>query len=235
MGAATAGPRVQLDSYYFLFDRIYLLFYVQFVLMQETIVSNVLDLPGRPEAAMLPHQRLLWLSRGLSVLFTGLIGLSAFWMVASFVAVFFFANHILVGAEGANVSFPAEPAPIGGMIRLSTQPFITRFTGFIDILIGMAPVMFVCWHLRGLFRLYAQGIVFARENAQHLKRLGLWLVVWPIAKFVANMLFQLAGGTDTAWAQMIFVYSFLLGLIVFAIALVMEFGREIEQDRDSFI
>jgi hypothetical protein len=99
----------------------------------------------------------------------------------------------------------------------------------------MVPVILVCWHLRGLFTLYARGIVFARENAAHLKHVGLWLVIWPVAKLAANIVFRLAGGTDKAWAQSIFIYSLILGLIVFAIALVMEFGREIEQEKDSFI
>jgi hypothetical protein len=34
---------------------------------------------------------------------------------------------------------------------------------------------------------------------------------------------------------MIFVYALILGLIVFVIAQVMEFGREIEQEKDSFV
>ncbi len=121
------------------------------------------------------------------------------------------------------------------MVRFSSQPPVTRVVGFMDVVIGMIPVIFVCWHLRGLFALYARGVVFARDNAVHLKRIGLWLVIWPIAKFGANMVFQLAGGTDKAWAQMIFVYSLILGLIVFVIAQVMEFGREIEEERDSFV
>ncbi len=89
--------------------------------------------------------------------------------------------------------------------------------------------------MRGLFGLYAGGIVFARENAAHLKRIGVWLVVYPFAKFAANMLFRLAGGTDKTWFRRRVVDALILGVIVFAIAQVMEFGREIEQDPAEII
>ena len=200
-------------------------------------MSNVLELPTTAPASapLLTPRTLKPLSRGLALLFAVMIGLSVFWVVAAFVVIFFFSNHVLVGAEGANVAFPGVPHDVPGMIRFSSQPFITRLAGFVNICMATAPVVLICWHLRALFKLYARGIVFARENAAHLKRVGLWLVIWPISKFAANAMFQLAGGTDKAWAQMIFVYALILGLIVFVIAQVMEFGHEIEQEKDSFV
>jgi hypothetical protein len=121
------------------------------------------------------------------------------------------------------------------MVRLSDQPPITRLSGIVDVFIVMTPLIFVFWHLRGLFRLYAAGVVFVRENAQHLKRIGVWLIAYPFAKFAANLLFQAAGGADHHWFYMEEVYALGLGIIVVAIAQVMEFGHEIEQEKDSFI
>ena len=201
-------------------------------------MSNVVDLPAAApdaRASILTYRRLVPLSRALSIFFAIMMVFSLLWVAAAFAVIFFYSDHVLVGASGANVAFPGIPKPMPGMIRFSQQPFITHLAGFVDIVVAMIPVVLVCWHLRGLFRLYARGIVFARRNATHLKRIGLWLVIWPIAKFGANMVFQLAGGTDKAWAQMIFVYSLVLGLIVFVIARVMEFGREIEEEKDSFV
>ncbi len=201
-------------------------------------MSNVLDLPSLTTQADMParpHFKLLRLSRALSLLFTALMGLSLFWVAAAFVIIFFYSNHILVGSAGANVAFPGLPHEEPGMIRFSSQPTITHAAGFLDIVIATSPIVLVCWHLRELFSLYASGVVFARENAAHLKRVGLWLVVWPISKFVANMLFQFFGGTDRAWVQMIFFDALILGLIVLAIAQVMQFGHEIEQEKDSFV
>ena len=202
-------------------------------------MSNVVELPElappSDRASILTYRSLRPLSRALSILFTLFMAASFLWLAAAIVVIFFFPNHVLMGASGGEVAFLKPPADAVGMVRFSNQPFVTRLSGLIDIVIGMVPVIYVCWHLRGLFGLYARGVVFVRENAVHLKRIGVWLVIWPIAKFVANMEFQLAGGTDKAWAQMVFVYSLILGVIVFVIAQVMEFGREIEEEKDSFI
>lgn len=182
-----------------------------------------------------PHRWLPPLSRGLAWLFAAATAFSVFWLAAAFVVIFFFSNHLLMGADGGQFALPGIPHAKPGMVRFSDQPFATHVAGLVAMVLGMVPVALICWHLRGLFTLYARSIVFARENAMHLKRIGLWLVIWPIAKFVGNAQFQYFGGTDKAWAQMIFVYAFILGLIVFVIAQVMEFGREIEQEKDSFI
>lgn len=201
-------------------------------------MSNVVEFVPFEEAEApiaAPHRRLLLLSRGLSLLFTALTGLSLLWVAAAFAVTFFFADHVLVGAAGAFLQFPHPATAVPGMVVLADQPVVTRIAGFVDVAIAMTPVVFVCLHLRALFGAYAGGVVFARGNAVHLKRIGLWLVMWPAAKLAANLLFRAAGGTDTAWAQPLFLYALLLGLIVFAIAQVMEFGREIEQERDSFV
>ncbi|MEI9993080.1 MAG: DUF2975 domain-containing protein [Rhizomicrobium sp.] len=201
-------------------------------------MSNVVEFAAFEEETApvaTPHRRLLRLSRGLSLLFAALTGLSLLWVVGAFAVIFFFADHVLIGAGGASLELPHPAAAVPGMIVLASQSFLTRLAGFVDILIAMAPVVFICLHLQALFGVYARGVVFARDNARHLKRVGLWLVLWPAAKLAANLLFRAAGGTDRAWAQPLLLYSLLLGLIVFAIAQVMEFGREIEQERDSFV
>jgi hypothetical protein len=203
---------------------------------EEAPMSNILAFDHVEERPPTSAQlRLRRLSRGLAILFTLSMALSALWLVGAFVFSFIYSDHIRMGAEGAFISLPGVPPAIPGTVLYSSQPFITHLAGFVDIVIAMTPVIFICWHLRGLFRLYAGGIVFARENAAHLKRIGLWLVVYPFAKFAANMLFRFAGGTDKTWFRGELVDALILGVIVFAIAQVMEFGREIEQDQAEII
>jgi hypothetical protein len=202
-------------------------------------LSNVLTLdPVAAESEAPIHRRLRPLSRALAWLFTMLLVLFTLYLLAGIVVALFFSAHVQMNAEGATVSFSLHgvlPPPIPGTVRLSDQSLITRLSGVVDLVIAMAPVIFIFWHLRELFRLYAAGTVFARENAQHLKHIGIWLIAYPFAKFAANMLFQLAGGVDHHWFYMIEVYALVLGIIVVAIAQVMEFGHEIEQEKDSFI
>ena len=49
------------------------------------------------------------------------------------------------------------------------------------------------------------------------------------------MSFRLAGGLDRVWFHMEIIYALVAGLIVLAVAQVMEFGREIELDRSEII
>jgi hypothetical protein len=156
-------------------------------------------------------------------------------VVAWFAVGVFYGDHVRVGSEGVQIYLHPHLRDIPGTVLFSSQPMITHLAGFADILLATAPAVFIFWHLRGLFRLYAAGIVFARQNAAHLKDVGLWLLFYPLIKFAANLIFRLAGGTDKAWLHMESVYALVLGLIVFVIAQVMEFGHEIEQEKDSFI
>lgn len=98
------------------------------------------------------------------------------------------------------------------------------------------PAIFILFHLRRLFRLYAEGAVLTPANARHLKSIGLGLILYAFAPFVANRLIMFVGVTnDPVWFHLDEVMAFLLGALLFVIADVMEFGREIELDRDGFI
>jgi hypothetical protein len=202
-------------------------------------MSNVLALdPVHLESEKPIYRRLRRFSRVLTILCTAILALIALDLLAYIVGALFFGPYIQMDADGANVSIGphgAIPHAIAGMVRFSDQPFSTHLAGVVDLIVAQTPFFFVFWHLRGLFALYAAGIVFARENAAHLKRIGIWLIAYPFAKFAANMIFRAFGGLDHAWFHMMNVQALVLGLIVVAIAQVMEFGHEIEQEKDSFI
>jgi len=196
-------------------------------------MSNVLTIT-RERAEPTSLERLRRLSRGLSVLFQVLVGLALLWAVGGVLVTVFFASNVQVGPEGAYLTFPASH-DISGTVLLSEQPWLARIAGIVDVIIATTPIMFGLWHLRGLFRLYARGIVFARDNARHLKQIGLWLLAYPFAKFGANMIFRAAGGTDLAWFSSTLIYALLLGAVVVVMAEVMAFGHEIEREREEFV
>ncbi len=199
-------------------------------------MSNVVELPvAGPDAPVLTYRSLRPLSSVLSLLFAALAGLSVLSVVAACVVTLFYADHLLVGASGADLVFGHPPLPRPGWVVLASQPPLTRLAGVVDVAVASVPLILIFWNLRGLFRLYRQGIVFARANAGHLRRVGIWLVAYPFAKFAANLLFRAAGGTDKAWFSMPLVDSLVLGLTVFVIAQVMAYGREIEEEKDSFV
>ncbi len=59
-------------------------------------------------------------------------------------------------------------------------------------LLPMSITLYNLITLRNLFRLYEQGIVFAKENAQCFKRLGYSLIAWVIAHIIYIPLLSLA-------------------------------------------
>jgi hypothetical protein len=200
-------------------------------------MSSVVELPPRALEVTgrdITHRGLRRLSRVLVVLFTVFVGIQVLWILTAAVVTVWFSDHVLVGAKGVFL-FTAAPPVWKGTVLYSSQSALTRLAGMIDIVMATLPILLAFWNLRGLFALYSRGIVFARENAAHLKRVGLWLVIYPFAKVLANIIFQAAGGTDKAWFHMELIYALVAGLIVFVIALVMEFGHEIEQEKDSFV
>src|SRR5271156_2204579 len=158
---------------------------------EDNTMSNVVAIEpvmAAPDEAP-PYRRLRPLSRALSALFTVFLVLTALVPVAWIVIGTFFSGNVQMNADGANISIGLHgelPRAMPGMVRLSDQSLFTRFAGGVDIVLATIPIAMIFWHLRGLFDLYARGIVFARENASHLKRVGVWLIAYPFAKFTAN-------------------------------------------------
>lgn len=202
-------------------------------------MSNVVALdPPAAEAEKPAHRRLRLMSKALALLFTGLTALPVLYVLAAAAVALCFSQYVQMNAEGAWLGVGphgAQPPLQPGMVRFSDQPLATHLAGIADVTLAMTPFFFVFLHLRGLFRLYAAGTVFARDNAVHLKHIGLWLIAYPIVKLASNLIFRLAGGLDHNWLHVTSLQALVLGLIVVAIAQVMECGREIEQEKDSFV
>ena len=183
-------------------------------------------------------ERLRRRARILAAVFNGL-----FWFVALSVALMLLAALFYRGHSGAF-------GPEGGLLRipgpLETLP--PDYVYMADLAwpyrLGMlfagitqfVPAVVVMYHLRGLFRLYAKGIVFAADNARAFKRMGQWLIVYAVTPFLSvEILTLLDLAIDRAWFHNTEIYSLGLGTILFIIAEVMEAGREIEQERDEFV
>jgi hypothetical protein len=195
----------------------------------------------RPSADLQPpprHQRLRRRSRVLAALFSGL-----FWSIAAGVAamalmdLFYQGRSVAFGPEGGLVTFPkpVDPLPTG-YLWWSDVSLPYRLGGLFALVTQYGPAVMVMYHLRGLFRLYARGIVFAEENAHAFKRMGQWLIAYAVTPFLSvKMLTLLDLVIDRAWFHNAELYALGLGVILFIVAEVMEAGREIEQERDEFV
>ena len=192
-------------------------------------------LPAKREAERPTHRRIQARGRVFAALFTGLLWLLIAGTTALVLgALFYTGSHVFVGAEGVTIAFGAgKPSDAVPLADLGAR---FRIGGAFALIAQMGPAILVLANLRGLFRLYAAGTVFARENAQHIKQIGLWLIAYAVAPFLSvHLLAMLDSVVDRAWFHLVELQALVLGGILLVIAQVMEAGREIELDRNGFV
>ena len=194
-------------------------------------------MPSLSQADRPIHRRIQARSRIFAGLFTGLLWLvTAVTVLLVLGALFYRGDHVLVSASGVDISLGAAPAVPADALSLGQMATRLRIGGVVALLMQFGPAILVLANLRGLFRLYAAGTVFAGENARYIKRIGQWLVVYAVAPFISVQLLILADcAVDRAWFHMVEIQALVLGGILLVIAQVMEAGREIEQDRNGFV
>jgi hypothetical protein len=179
------------------------------------------------------HRRIRKMSRLLSIAITILLVLAVLMPLALAFAATVMPDKMGCNAHGCELEFD-RPLP-KGFIPISTWPMMTRLAGGADLAIATLAPFFMLFNLRRLFRLYAKGSVFARENADTIRLIGLWLLLYLPLKFLSNWVFVAAGGMDHAWLHATGIYAFILGAIVVFIAQVMELGHEIEKEHGEFV
>lgn len=183
---------------------------------------------------MLSFHRLRNASRGFEVLFAVLfvvfIGLAIF---SLWVLFFYQGEMIAVGPRGGILTTDPLPADF---VPFHTWRLDQRLVYTLDVLVRAAPSLVLFWSLRSLFRLYGQGEVFGARNARLIQLMGVCLVADAAAPFLCHLALSATGyEIDKLWAHMAAVQELILGAVVFVIALVMQAGHEIEQDREGFV
>jgi hypothetical protein len=197
-------------------------------------MASIVDIaPVRP-APMPSFRRIRAASRGLELLFAGLF--------AAFIALAIFSLWVLFFYKGTMIAI----GPRGGI--LTTAPLPADFVPFytwrldqrlvyaVDVLLRAAPTIYLFWCLRSLFRSYGQGQVFTARTARLIQAMGLCLIVDAALPFLCHVVLSATGyEIDKMWAHLAAVQELVLGATVLVIALVMQAGREIEEDREGFI
>jgi hypothetical protein len=207
---------------------------------QEHIMGAVLKLPpiAEPKTEQPPkHLKLRKRARILAAVFDGIFWLCAAFNLWAFVMVLVYrGHHAAFGPEGGLIGYPELATLQPGYVYFSDITLPYRLGMEFALITQFVPATLVLMHLRGLFRLYAQGVVFAEENALAFKRMGQWLIAYALAPFVSVKILTLVNLViDRAWFHNTEIYALGLGTILFIIAEVMRAGREIEQERDEFV
>nr|WP_321985035.1 DUF2975 domain-containing protein [uncultured Lichenicoccus sp.] len=205
-------------------------------------MADIVSFPPRPTrttARLPPLPRLHGAVRTRASLLAG--GFSVLLTVLSFALV------MLVGAallyDGSFVSLAPTGLCIGQQSCQvpGTEPLRALLPMQRDLLaVGLvllsAPALMVLAHLRGLFRLYAAGIVFQADNVIKISRTGLWLLAYAAAPFLVDLLLRragLPGGGE--WFRVDTVAAVIIGLSLLLVSQVIACGREMEQRRDLYI
>lgn len=183
------------------------------------------------------HDQIRLLSRIFAGIFVVIIALYAFYcaiIIASAVQ-----NPYLHGSLGptGGLLFFGEPQPLPpGFVPIPSLTVWHRLLLLPVFVIGQLPLFLVFHNVRALFQLYAGGTVFAADNARRFKRIGLWLIGAAVSPGLMQIVQRAAGlAIDRAWFHMWEVHALVLGGLLFVISLVMEVGREIEQERAEFV
>ena len=173
-------------------------------------------------------------SRGLQWLCTGLVAL--------FVALTAFGFAVLFFDHGTALSF----GPKGGLFTTGPVPpdylplrdwRLDQRLAYVPVwAVRSAPMLGLFWCLRALFGLYGQAEVFTERTARLIRWMGAWLAADAVLPFLCHLALSATGyEIDKAWAHATSVQEAVLGAVVFVIALVMQAGHEIEQDRKGFV
>jgi hypothetical protein len=191
------------------------------------------------EVAQPIHQRMRARSRILAWLFTAVLWFVTATTAALMLGALFYTGHqVAFGPNGGVLYFGDTSGEVlpPGYVWWSDVALRFRLGGFFAATFQFMPAVLVIDNLRGLFRLYAAGVVFSEENAHRFKWMAIWLIAYAVTPFITvQLLIALDCAIDTMWFHPAAIYAFVLGCVLFVIAQVMEVGRAIEQERDGFV
>jgi hypothetical protein len=204
------------------------------ILTGDRVMASIVDIaPPRP-APTPSFRRLRAASRGLEWLFAGLLAVFVVLTAVGFGVLFFYhGTMIAFGPKGGVLSTGVTPA---GYLALRDWRFDQRLAYAPVWIARSAPTIGLFSCLRALFRLYGDGEVFTERAARLIRWMGVWLVVDAVTPLACHLALSATGyEIDGAWAHLAAVQELILGAVVFIIALVMQAGHEIEEDREGFI
>jgi hypothetical protein len=189
------------------------------------------------DTALSQHARIQGLSRGFAWLFS----IAAFFYAAAAAALIagtLIDNpYLFFGPKGGLIDDTPETPPLDpSYILMASVPIGQRLAFVLLGLPQFVPGILVLLNLRSLFNLYAAGIVFGPQNVLRFKHVGLWLIAHGLAPGVCQLAMRLAGvAFDQSWFHLASIQALVLGGILLVFSMVMEFGREIEQERAEFV
>lgn len=99
----------------------------------------------------------------------------------------------------------------------------------------LIPGLVILSSMIGLFRLYAQRLIFTADNEVLMRRIAWALVAYAVVPLVTHATLYVVGMSPVAVKlELRQLDAAILGIILFAFVNVVAFGSEIERDRAGF-
>lgn len=202
-------------------------------------MPHVVPFAENPSSSALDEIRSL--SRPFATLF-GLLfyAMACIALFAILATLFYSGQSLRISPDHTMISIVA-PSQLSAEIlaksvAVADLPLQTRLVGIVTLgLLQWGSLTMIFCHFRELFRLYERGVVFAEANVVRIRWLGFWLIVWGVAPTVGHQICEIAGVHDEGWFRLSSVAAVVLGGLLYVIGRVVALGREIEQDRASFV
>ena len=199
------------------------------------LVPEPVPAPEPPAASQHLHdalrQRAAWSASACSVLLC-VLGFG----LALLVACVLRYDGALLGVGPAGLCIGAHDCGKAPFVHLGQLSGSQR-TVLASALAGLsAPALMILAHLRGLFRLYAAGIVFDAENMARISRVGSWLLAYAASPLLMHrMLEAFALFPEQSWFRIDGAAAAIIGLSLLLVARVTACGAELEQRRGLLI
>jgi hypothetical protein len=198
-------------------------------------MAAIVDISPPAPAATPSVHKIRIVSRGLEWLFTGLLAAFVVLTLLGFGVLFFYHGTMLAfGPKGGVISTGPVPPDY---LPLRDWRFDQRLAYAPVWAVRSAPTVGLFWCLRSLFRLYGNAEVFTERTARLIRWMGVCLIADALAPVLVHIVLSATGyEIDKLWLHPVAgLQELVLGAVVFVIALVMQAGHEIEQDREGFV
>lgn len=199
--------------------------------------DDVVALPPRVQETSAALVRIRGLSGPLQMLFTVLFAIGLVLLLSAVAtALFYDGPRVQVRPGGLQIFIePEAPSIVPGWTTLGAMPPLRRIALAVSATLMLTPALAILWTLRRLFRLYAQGVVLARQNVRCLSLIAAWLIAYAIAPTLGHLVVTAAGFDDEGWLRMDSFQALCLGLVLFVVARVMGWAAEVADDAAGFV
>jgi hypothetical protein len=122
------------------------------------------------------------------------------------------------------IEYPADTVPIQAVA-----------IAMVSVVLGVALLLKLFFHMIRLFDLYSLGVIFSVENVHHLHQIGVTVFFFLILWFL-QILAQLTLPAGVSELNLGRLFSILvLGTVIVFFSWVMDVGRELREDQDLVV